>query len=301
MTADTVFALPVPARPTLVVFDKGNWLLKELQWDKAADEWAYQAAFAEQPVDRMRALEQLPLLPGNGVFISLVGRVARSDNSWSVRRKAVATLPLLSDSTDELLRRGKETLLAACGDPNARVRAEAVTMLRTLRGDDVVAQLHRSLKDSSYAVVASALRSLAVVDSAHAAPLLVAHLDVPSHGNAIENAALGGLALVDSAQALKVSLQKVRYGEPQWIRYTALHLLGKYGKNREDVRTVVTALAGDKNRVIQSTAIGILGTIGDEAAVPILEKIAADSTHRSSAAARESLEKIKTRTHPYHE
>lgn len=296
LSQDTVYTLPAPARPQMVLFDKGNWLLKELTFQKPREEWTYQAEKAVSPVDRINAIKALTLEPDSDDVVPLLSRIATHDPFWAVRSRALSGLDDSFTQNDSMKQIIKSTLIAACRDSDSHVRDAAVSALGARRGDDVVAALHAALKDSSYTVVASALRSLAKADSAHAEPVLLAHLNTPSHRNQIASSALTSLARLDSTRAVDTALVKARYGEYPWTRSMALWVLSHYGKQRKEVVPLLLTLLHDKNQHIRSSATRMLGDMGDNSVLPALEAIASDKEDTAAKMARESIDKIKKRS-----
>jgi aminopeptidase N len=295
LTRDTVFTLHAPAKPQLVLFDKGNWLLKELNFHKPREEWEYQAENAGSPVDRMNAVRTFTLMPDSDTVIPLLSRIALHDRFWAVRKEAISTLDDSFTRSDSMKQLITATLVAACRDSNSHVRAAAVGGLSARRGDNVVAALHAALNDSSYEVVATALRSLSRADSAHAEPVLLSYLNTPSYRNAIVNSVLSVLGHLDSTRAVDVALEKVKYGEHPWTRYTALSVLGRYGKHREEIVPVLVSLLHDKTHFIRSSATRILGEVGNKSVLPSLEAIASKKDDPDARLAKESIEKITRR------
>jgi aminopeptidase N len=295
LSKDTLFVLPAPAKPSLVLFDKGNWLLKELNFQKSRDEWNYQAEKAESPVDRLNAIKGLSAFPDTDIVVPLLARIALHDRFWAVRQLAVSTLRDNYTQSDSMKQTVKSTLIAASRDSSSKVRDAAVSGLNAYRGSEVVAAIRAALNDSSYTVVASALRSLAKADSANAEPTLLAYMNTPSHHNVIVNSALSALGHLDSTRTVDIALQKARYGEHPWTRYTALMMLSRYGKSRKDVVPFLMSLLKEKNSYVRSGATRILGEMGDSSVLPVLEKIAADKNDEDARAAGESAEKIKKR------
>jgi len=292
---DTTIVLPAPAKPTLVIFDKGNWLLKELNFTKSDQEWMLQAAQAPNPVDRLRAIQVLLARQDSVPSIPLLARIASSDPLWAVRLEAVNALGKLP-SEDSLGRDEiRRALLAATHDSKSSVRSSAISRLAEFHEDDVVAALRLALSDSSYGVVASALRSLAKSDSANALPILMSHLTIPSRGHVIAAAALHGLHSVDSTKAVRVALEKIRYGQPGGLRYAALGILQRHAKYQQDLLPVIASLASDKERWMQFSAIQSLGDIGDASVLPLLDDLAGNPLNRAASAARESAGKIRKR------
>jgi aminopeptidase N len=295
LTRDTTFILPAALRPRLVIFDKGNWLLKEMKWTKSSDEWTYQAEYAPNPVDRLFAIQELSGMRNNATFISCFARIAQGDSFWALRREAVRAFEKI-DSTDT----GQKseittTLIAAAADKKPDVRLAAISQLRGYSGEGVIATLREALKDSSYRVVGAALRSIAKADSANARQLLLSYIDVPSHRNTISSSALRALATVDTNRAVELSLVKGRNGQPLEVRFAALGILSRYGKGRMDVLHMMESIAGEKPSFVRGYAVRLLGDLGDATVIPALEKIAADGEDRSSSQAKTSIEEIRKR------
>ena len=295
MTRDTTFTLPSQAKPQLVIFDKGNWLIKELKFDKSREEWRYQTEFAANPVDRMRGLQELAKLPNNEEFISICANSALHDAFWAVRREALSSLGKITTRNDSLKNLIKSALIASYADVKPAVRSAAIAQLGKFRGSDVVATLRGALRDSSYSVMSNALRSLTKADSANAFATVTAYTDTPSYGNSVANTALRSLASLDSTKALTVAFAKARYGQPVFTRYTALEILSRYGKGRKDVMALYVSLLADKNNGIRRNAARTLGDLGDESVLPALEKIADDKDNPAAETAKGSIEKIKKR------
>ena len=296
LTKDTIFTIPSAEKPILVIFDKGNWLIKEIKFEKTKDELVYQATRATRPIERIRALQALAGLEKNEEFIPTFADRMVNDQFWAVRREA-ATLSGKIKPADEAGRSPLKTaLMAAYKDKKAAVRDAAIGQLGSFKGGDVAEFLTKALDDSSYSVMGSALRSLAKVDSTNSIPVLTKYLDYPSYRNRVANTALIALATVDSTQALKLALEKAKYGQNIATRFTALGMFSKYGKGNPDVVALCRSLLDDKNENVRSNAARTLGTIGDESVIPILEPIANDKENAASTAAKDSIEKIKKRS-----
>jgi aminopeptidase N len=299
VNGDTTFAFPCASQPKLVVFDKGNWLLKQLRWDKAAAEWRYQAASATNLTDRVRALQVLAALPPSPENAAAIADRIVNDSFWGVRREAAiraGTLAAISDTVKPTLRGA--LLQASRSDGRPSVRDAATAALRWFRGSDVVETLKRALQDSSYNVMASGLRSLARADSANALPTLKSYLDYPSRQNTIANTALNSISLLDSAFALNTALQRIAYGQVPNTRFTALGIVRRFGKGNAQAVQALLGILKDKNEGVKSNAVQILGDIGDASVIPALESISNEAEPSASVvrAAKTSIEKIKKRT-----
>ena len=176
------------------------------------------------------------------------------------------------------------------------MRSAAAVQLKRFRGDSMaIGALQTALEDSSYDVLANAIRSLAKADSSHALPLLKKYLEYPSFRNRIHNAVLNLLGPIDSAQAVTIALTDAQYGHDVTTRFTSLGTLRKYGKGKPDVLALYQSLLSDKDDGIRSNAARTLGEIGEEPTIATLDRIANDKDNAASDTAKESIEKIKKR------
>jgi HEAT repeat protein len=281
----------------LVIFDKGNWLLKELEFKKTKEEWGLQAEAAEDPVDRIRAIKEMALMEHNEAFASAIARAAVHDRFWAVRREAVNALALVDDSLAETRSTVRNALLEAAEDTKASVRAAAMAQLRELHGTDVAARVHAALRDSSYAVVASALRALPRVDSSNAVLILSRYLDSTSYQNAVSSAALHALRDADSTIALREAIARLRYGAPAPVRMTALGLVTRSIRSGSTSPDILIPLLRDKSVHMRNATIRLLGNVGKDDVISSLERLAADPDNPSAEIARQSIERIRSRSH----
>ncbi|MCC6396840.1 MAG: M1 family metallopeptidase [Bacteroidetes bacterium] len=292
---DTVFALPVSSAPRLVIFDKGNWILKELSFAKSLEEWTIQAEEAPRPVDRMRALEQLVMIDDSAAVLPVVERMAVADSFWAVRHDAVEALGMFSDAFRASRPSVTKALLHAARDKHPAVRATATVFLTDSGNVEMISALHEALKDSSYTVVARAIRAIAKAAPEEARSLIPGYLDMPSHSNVIASTALSALAEVDSVAGLRESLARMRYGNPPPVRGAALRILRRSAAHGSVSAATFLPLLQDKNIWLRNTAIAALGDCGDQNTLPLLETIALDEKNPSAAVAKRNAEKIRQR------
>ncbi len=291
-TRESMYTIAAGGEPKLVQFDKDHWILKEVHYTRSRTEWAYAAEFASDAVERKTAMQKLGSLEKPEEFIPLFIRAANRDPFWAVRQEAVNRLGSLHSNSDEIL---SVLINTAMNDPKSSVRNMAAEKLGSYKTKEASATLRRlAYHDSSYSVEASAVLSLANVDSNEAMDVIRSKLDVWSYGNKVSNAALNALAKLDSVEAVNVAITKVRYGAEPLGRNTALTILKKHGSGRRDVLDAVVPLLNDKT--MKNNAASALGDIGDESVLPILEKIARDKTDPAFAAAETSVMKIKKRS-----
>jgi Aminopeptidase N len=270
---ETTVTLFCPDLPRLVIFDKGNWLLKELTFEKSKEEWAYQAQYANNPIDRLRAIQHFVAVHDSSV-IPLLAAIASTDNFWGVRIEAINSAGSFKTENDSVRSPIRRALLDQSRNALSKIRSAAVSQLKDFAGSDIVAALRYSFQDSSYAVVAEAIQSLAKVDSTNATSLISAYVNTPSYRNIIGNAALNALVTLDPARAIDVALEKVRYGENVSGRRPALSILTKLGGNRKDVLAAYAALLNDKNLELRSTAAIALAGIQNASRHSFLVRLA---------------------------
>jgi HEAT repeat protein len=279
----------------MVIFDNGNWLLKELRCTKDKTEWMFQAELASHVTDRIRAIKELADRTDNADCGALLSRIALHDGFWAVRREAVSALGEVQDTTPSGRVAIKAILLRAVRDTNSAVRIAALDQLRLFPGEESVTAFRAALKDVSYEVIAAALRGLARVDSAHATPVLLAYLDSASYRNTLAVAALYALRDVDSARGLAEARARVQYGGPTSIRYAALGIVNRAVRSGTLPPETLLPLLQDATTGIRASAIRTLGDRGGESVLPALERIAADKRNAGSAQAQRSIDAIRKR------
>jgi aminopeptidase N len=292
---DSTYTLPAPSKPLLVIFDKGDWLIKELKFEKSFEEWKYQAMSATSLVDRILGIQALARMQKEGDVVSVfIDRMLR-DPFWAVRREAASQISQAVAKNDSLRLIAKPALFIAIKDKRSEVRSVAAGALRWFKGDDVRDILNAALKDSSYQVFGRALTSIAKVDSAHALPLVKQYLTMPSRQNTIAGSALYALGTLDTAQAVAVAMEMVKDQKFTSTRFTSLSMIRWYGKGRADAMAVVKEILKDPGESVRNYAAVVLGDIGDASVIPALEAIGNDKENSASATAKQSIERINKR------
>ena len=289
---ESTYTMPAPERPKLVLFDKDDWILKEVNYpNRSNDEWRYQAEYGSDVVARKTAVEHFAKSDTAGENIPLLVRILHDDPFWGVREAAVNGLGIIPTVTDEKT----DALIFALSDTKSYIRSSAASQLGNIKTSKVSHALHKALSDSSYSVEANSITALSKVDSVHSLSLIKARLDVRSYGNQVANAALQALATLDSVDGVNVALRKVKYGATADGRGAALSVLKRYGRHREDVKALCTVLLGDKSTHIKFSAADFLGDVGNESQLPELENLANKKDDPASEAAKKAIAKIKER------
>ena len=287
------FLFPAASKPEAVLFDKGNWILKRVDFDKSPDESIFQMNHATDGVDRILAIGELRWYVDSAYVSRALAKAMETDPFWEVRRAAVYALanakkPAVVDE-----------LVGAYHDSDARVRGAVVTVLGDYHGSAVVKMLQAAFEnDSSYYVNASALRSLARVDTANAKKYCGEGLQRSSHHEVIRSEALRALSYIGDEDALSIIKSFSRYGIDRNVRIECLGILGRVWRHREDVVDYLISVLHDPSFHVRRTVIDVLGSIGNKKAIePLEQSAAAESDTRLVKLARESIDRIKESQH----
>jgi hypothetical protein len=199
---DTIVVRDVKTAPTMVVFDDGNAILKQLTFDQPTAWLAIQLQRDPNLWNRQWAIAQLSQRANDPAAGSALAQAARSADYFLVRSAAIGALAAFPRSV------ALPPLQAAVTDTSAQVRAAAIEALGTLGGPEAAGLARRAwTSDSSDAVRAAAVTAMALTDSANRRAIVVQALGTPSYRDAIQIAAYrviaatGDTSLVDSVEA----------------------------------------------------------------------------------------------------
>jgi aminopeptidase N len=294
-TQDSTYVLPCSSRPVMVEFDPNNWLLKELTFPRSNEELAYQALHAKKAISRINAIRRFFWQSDSSSTISALAAAALSDSNHSVRLEALKAISELPSSPDSLRDLQKRVFIRASSDADAKVREEAVRHLGRYHGQDVTSTIRAKLSDSSNAVIAAALYSLAFSDSAGSPATIAAYVHYPSNRNIVGNSALHALAHTDSAKAIDAAWSSLAPNVHPWGRHTALGILQRYSSIRNRLTARLVLALGETPSMFRGEAIRILGKYGDSTALPALGRIASDTSEQGSEEAGKAIRNIRTR------
>jgi HEAT repeat protein len=176
----------------------------------------------------------------------------------------------------------RDVLLAATKDPDARVRARAVTSLATLKDPSLINNFLELTGDRSYAVIRAAALALGQTKNPTAYDSLVKLIDLPSWRDTIRASGLAGLAALGDKRALELGFKYQPASNPQAVRNAALTLLGATGKG--DPRTFEALSSALKegfyrrNFGLMNNASEALVALGDERAIGAFQDLAKKAT-----------------------
>jgi len=211
------FEFRLPARPTQVIFDPGDVVLKSLRLEKNPALWRRQLAAARLAIDRVAAARALGQLPDPAGIAGLTASL-RGDDFWGVR--AAAARALGQTRRDD----ARAALVAAADDKHPRVRRAVAAALGDFVGDETAARtladrLRRG--DASYFVEAEAAAALGRTRTADALALLPALLDRPSYQDVIRSRTIEGLGRSGDERAFPILRDAWRAGLP-WVTRRAI-------------------------------------------------------------------------------
>jgi len=202
--AETLTVEDLPGPPNMVVFDDENRMLKTLRFDQPTSWLAAQLAKAPNVWNRAWAAEQLSVRPAEAVAgVALID--ALTHGSDPIIRSLAAQG--LGRFRGELALPG---LKAALRDTSAVVREAAVRTLGLIRSPDAVVLARAAFaNDSSYAVRAAAVATVAQLDSAKARDVIERALATPSYRSMIQTAALAAALHTEDASLVPTLEQRL--------------------------------------------------------------------------------------------
>lgn len=261
--------LPAPVAPTMVAFDQGSALLKEIDFKKSAAELAFIAQGGDSDaVARLAAIEQLGAVAETereGARAALVAVLSGRD--WRELRSAAASALAKVGGSAAIT-----ALQAGTRDAESRVRRACIAGLGTLAAElgdareGASAAVAQALQnDLSYSVQSAACETLAKVGGEAALVALRAATDFASPNDRVGGAALRARLAQKDAMAVDeiFALARAAPGAPR--RTLGLQSLGAIpadllGHRRDEAITLllpVAAASGDGQRA----AIGALGEL----------------------------------------
>jgi aminopeptidase N len=264
---EQVVRIPAPTRPRMVVVDKGQHLLKDLQFEKTKEEYLYQLEHADDIAERIAAARGLRPFDDREVYRALRS-AALGDPFWVVRQEAVLSLSLLDD--DDL----ENDLMAAARDIRSGVRTAAVGALghfRSGRVEQFLEDLAES--DSSYLVVSACIRMLTEMKSDRAFDVAVRNVGIESHRDILRRASLQAFSALRDVRAVPHALRYAEAGNASDIRVLGIRLAGELGmEDAISVRRILEPMIHDRRESIRSAVADALASLGDSRSLAVLEE-----------------------------
>jgi aminopeptidase N len=265
--AEETFTFVVDAPPLMVLFDKGDKILKSMDFQKLPEEWIRQLRTAADVPDRADAAFALGLLRDNESAAKALGEAAQHDKFWGVREEALRALGRMNSQP------ARKQVLSALSNDQPWVRAVAVDQLGRFHSDEEIdKRLQKIYKDDkAYSVRGAALQSLAVDKSANAESILENALATSSPDDVLRSAALRAMGSLGDNSAVPALMEWSSPGKPSALRGVAIGSLGHVDLKNHDITTRLISYLNESSFDIRFAAIFALGRRGDPTAVEPLE------------------------------
>jgi aminopeptidase N len=268
--ATETFTFPVDGAPLMVLFDKGNKILKSTEFAKQPKELVYQLKNAETVPDRADAAVALGDVKGNEDVVAGLGDAAVHDPFWGVRREAITALGKIGGASAE------KQVLAALENEKPWVREVAVQQLGQFKDD--AANLGPRLEtiareDKAYTVRGAALRALGAIKAASAYDVLTAAVQSDSPDDTLRSAALNGLGELGDDRAVPLLLEWSGPGKPLDTRSAAIFAVAGLDKKNKDITRMLASYLTEQNTSVRFPTIFALGERGDPEAIGPLEAL----------------------------
>ncbi len=267
--AEADYYFPLDSKPLMVIFDKGDHILKTLRFDKSKEEHLYQLKHDSEALGRARAARELASYDDDQIVDALAAALL-TDPFWGVSVAAASALGEIKSA------RARAALAQGYQQSKvARVRRAAIWGLGNCSPDDELIDLLRNVveRDDSDFVVAAALQAIANTKSERAFDLLIEALNRDSYREAIRSSAFIGLVNLKDKRAIPHALAFTEYGRPAQARDAAIRALGELGKGDDKVYDRILELLKDPSWRTRVNAIKALGKLNDKRAIARLKEI----------------------------
>jgi aminopeptidase N len=262
------FSFPVESAPLMVLFDKGDKILKTVEFTKQPAEWIYQLQKAQDTADRATAAQALGTIKGNQDVIAALGQAALNDRFWGVRNEAITALGRLGGPDAE------KGILAAIQNSQPWVREAAVTQVGHFHDDAVVSLQLKDLirNDPAYRVRAAALAALAQMKAQGARDVLEAAVNTNSPDDVISRAALRAMGLLGDDKSVPTLAAKAAQNNLVPLREAAIGSLGRLDKKNQAIESQMISYLQDPDFDVRTAAMIALSDRGDPAAIAPMEE-----------------------------
>jgi aminopeptidase N len=269
------FNFGLPSQPLMVIVDKGDWVLKTLEFDKPSEELLYQLRHGDT-MSRVRAARALAKSRHDDRVDVALGDVLANGGFWGLRREAA--LALGEVRSDEAQR----VLLEGLSAEDARVRLAVVEALgdfdKSKGLDATLIDVFRN--DFGYRVRAAAVTSLVKMESKQANKICLEALKIESNRELIRNAGLSGLVDLKATDDIDKVKALAKPGNRRTYRHEAITSYAKLAKKldserqREEAADFLSGMLDDWYLRTRRTVISALGVLGEKRAVDNLRDVA---------------------------
>ena len=267
--ADETFSFAVDGAPLMVLFDRGDKILKSMDFQKSPEQWMHQLKSAPDVPDRADAAVALGMLRENEPAAKALGEAAKHDRFWGVREEALRALGRMNSQP------AKKEILSALSNNQPWVRAVAVDQLGRFHGDDEVAKRLDKVyeDDKAFTVRGAALQALALDKAPDAATTLQAALATASPGDTLRSAALRAMGSLGDAKIVPALLEWSSPGKPSELRAIAIGSLARVDLKNHDITSRLISYLNEPSFDIKFATVFALGHRGDPLAIEPMEAL----------------------------
>ena len=264
------FTFPSETAPSMVLFDKGGYVLKTASFHKEKKEWLYQLKNATDLADRADAVIALGKIKNDEDVVATLATALNSDKAWEIRA-------LCADALGRIGGSAALKHLVASLDTNqmAAVRYHIVSGIGDFKQEaSVPAKLEAIARDDhSYRARASAIEGLGRVKSPNALGILTANVAADSPDDFLRNTALRSLGFLGDTKAVPLLRTWAAPGKDMESRSAAIASLGRLDKENKEITRQIASYLTEPHFTARWAAINALGNRGDTGAIPALEAL----------------------------
>ena len=269
--AEETFTLAADGAPLMVVFDKGDKVLKSLDFKRDAAALIYQLKNGETVPDRAEAAATLvtPGIRDNPGVIPALGEAAQHDPFWGVRSESLRTLGRIGGADAE------KQVLSAVNDEKPWIREVAVQQLGMFKDDASLGPKLTEIasNDKAFSVRAAALRSLGGIKAPNAFDVLTAAVKSDSPDDKLREAGLEGLGALGDDRAVPLLLEWSALGKPLDSRGAAIGAVSGLDKKNKEITQALLSYLKEPYFDVKFAALFALGRRGDPDAIAPLEDL----------------------------
>jgi len=265
--ASQTFNLPADTAPLMVVFDKGDKVMKSVAFKKDEPLLEYQLKNAETTPDRAEAAVALGGMRDDPRAVSALGGAAQHDPFWGIRVEALLALGKIGGPDAE------KQVLTAVHDPAPWVRDRAVMELGTFKADESLPETLTRIaaSDSAYSVRASALGALATIHAPDAFETLAAAVRTNTPDDIVRQAALRSLGRLGDERAVSILMEWSAVGKPIASRQAAIGAIAELDKPNHAITQMLVSYLSEPYFDVRISAIFALAARGDTNAIAPLQ------------------------------
>ncbi|ADB18199.1 Peptidase M1 membrane alanine aminopeptidase [Pirellula staleyi DSM 6068] len=276
--AEQTFHFDVASRPTRVVFDPRDVLLKVVTHERSNDELLDVLAHSQHIIPRHEAVASLEQQIDDQDVLAALVKAAKSDPFWAVRMRAAEAL---AKTSSEEARKVLVDLVAS--DPKSSVRRMSASSLAKYAHDEARAALRSAIeKDPSYEVAATSIRSLVKIDAKQCRELLLASCERESHRDVILKAAVDGLVELKDQSAITPLAAMLDKPLASPRRTAIIIALAKLDPTSDDVMTKLEKGLASRRSEVRRASIDAVAELGQLRSIKPLEELRSREERRAT-------------------